>query len=130
MLVLTRKIGQDILIGDGIRVVLLEPQRGNFRIGIEAPPDVVILRGEVREGGATRGRGSGGRCEVKAVHRMQQAWVLLNAETHKPVPALDEVGNSFMVFDSIAEADEACEYHQDEYGMDCYVAELIVREGE
>lgn len=47
MLILGRKVGDTILIGDGIRVVVLASDRKGVRLGIEAPADVVILRGEI-----------------------------------------------------------------------------------
>lgn len=47
MLILGRKVGDSILIGDGIRVVVLACDRGGVRLGIEAPNDVTILRGEI-----------------------------------------------------------------------------------
>ena len=47
MLILGRKPGDSILIGDGIRVVVLACDRGGVRLGIEAPSDVTILRGEI-----------------------------------------------------------------------------------
>lgn len=47
MLILGRKVGDSILIGDGIRVVVLACDRKGVRLGIEAPADVTILRGEI-----------------------------------------------------------------------------------
>lgn len=47
MLILGRKVGDSVLIGDGIKVVVLACDRGNVRLGIEAPSDVTILRGEI-----------------------------------------------------------------------------------
>jgi carbon storage regulator len=47
MLILGRKVGDSILIGDGIRVVVLACDRGGVRLGIEAASDVKILRGEI-----------------------------------------------------------------------------------
>lgn len=47
MLILGRKVGDTILIGDGIKVVVLASDRGGVRLGIEAPADVTILRGEI-----------------------------------------------------------------------------------
>ena len=47
MLILGRKVGDTILIGDGIRVVVLACDRKGVRLGIEAPSDVTILRGEI-----------------------------------------------------------------------------------
>ncbi len=43
MLVLTRKVGESIVIGDGITVRVLEVG-GRVRLGIEAPQDVSITR--------------------------------------------------------------------------------------
>jgi carbon storage regulator len=47
MLILGRKVGDSIMIGDGVRVVVLACDRGGVRLGIEAPSDVTILRGEI-----------------------------------------------------------------------------------
>ena len=47
MLVLTRKVGEAIHIGNGIRVVVTAVDGGKVRIGIEAPPSVRVDREEV-----------------------------------------------------------------------------------
>lgn len=49
MLVLTRKAGEGILIGEDVRVTVLECKDGRIRIGIEAPGDYRIYRQEVYE---------------------------------------------------------------------------------
>jgi carbon storage regulator len=49
MLVLTRKVGEKLLIGEDIVVSVIEVNRGSIRIGIEAPSNVSILRFEVYE---------------------------------------------------------------------------------
>ncbi|RPJ80590.1 MAG: carbon storage regulator [Deltaproteobacteria bacterium] len=49
MLVLTRKIGEKIKIGEEITVRILEVSKGTVRIGIEAPQDVKIYRYEIYE---------------------------------------------------------------------------------
>ncbi len=49
MLVLTRKIGERIRIGDDIVVNVLEISKGSVRIGIDAPRMVPIYRSEVYE---------------------------------------------------------------------------------
>ena len=49
MLVLTRKAGESIVIGSNIRVTILELQGRQVRLGIEAPSDVSVHRGEVYE---------------------------------------------------------------------------------
>ncbi|MDR3639039.1 MAG: carbon storage regulator [Isosphaeraceae bacterium] len=47
MLVLSRKIGEQIIIGDNIRIVVTGLRGGQVRIGIEAPPTVPIFRDEL-----------------------------------------------------------------------------------
>ncbi len=48
MLVLSRKKGQRLHLGEGIVLTVLGLRGGQVRLGIEAPEDVVILREEVR----------------------------------------------------------------------------------
>ncbi|WFA10447.1 carbon storage regulator CsrA [Tissierella sp. Yu-01] len=47
MLVLNRKIGESIILGDNIEMMILDIQDGKIKIGIEAPRDISILRKEV-----------------------------------------------------------------------------------
>ncbi|HZA59569.1 MAG: csrA [Solirubrobacterales bacterium] len=49
MLVLTRKPGQRILIGDDVEVQVLSVSGEKIRLGITAPRDVSIFRNEVLE---------------------------------------------------------------------------------
>lgn len=49
MLCLSRRIGEKILIGNDIEVVVVDISRGRVRLGIEAPHTVRIDRPEVRE---------------------------------------------------------------------------------
>lgn len=47
MLILGRRPGESIVLDGGITIVVLACERGGVRLGIEAPPDVTILRGEI-----------------------------------------------------------------------------------
>lgn len=47
MLILNRKIGESIILGEDIELTILDIQDGKIKIGIEAPRDVTILRKEV-----------------------------------------------------------------------------------
>ncbi|MGB7347700.1 MAG: carbon storage regulator [Pirellulaceae bacterium] len=47
MLVLTRKLNEEILIGDNVKVTLIRVRGNTVRIGIEAPKEVRIVRGEL-----------------------------------------------------------------------------------
>jgi carbon storage regulator len=49
MLVLSRKVGEKLVIGDGVVVQVLGFRRGQIRLGIQAPPSVHIRRGELPE---------------------------------------------------------------------------------
>ena len=47
MLILSRRVGDAILIEGGIRIVIIACDRKGVRIGVEAPSDVSILREEI-----------------------------------------------------------------------------------
>ncbi len=47
MLILTRKSGESIVVGDQIRVVVVEVKGRQVRLGVEAPDDMKIYRGEI-----------------------------------------------------------------------------------
>jgi len=49
MLVLTRRLGQEIVIGPDVHIVVTEIRRGQVRLGIVAPPSVRVHRMEVLE---------------------------------------------------------------------------------
>jgi len=48
MLVLARKVGEKILIGDNISVTVVRIAQGVVRIGIEAPNETPIIREEIQ----------------------------------------------------------------------------------
>jgi len=47
VLVLSRKVGERILIGDKISVTVVKIGHGGVRIGIEAPPELAVVREEL-----------------------------------------------------------------------------------
>lgn len=47
MLVLTRRKEEVIRVGDNIEIVVVEIDGGRVKIGVKAPPDVIILRQEL-----------------------------------------------------------------------------------
>lgn len=47
MLVLTRKKGQKLVIGDNIEIVIIESDFNNVKIGVNAPKSVTVYREEV-----------------------------------------------------------------------------------
>ena len=49
MLILTRRTHESLFIGDRIKITVLAMGGGQVKIGIEAPPEVIVLREEVLE---------------------------------------------------------------------------------
>lgn len=49
VLVLTRKAGEAIRIGDDVTVTVLEINGNSVRVGIDAPREIEIVRSEVAE---------------------------------------------------------------------------------
>ncbi len=49
MLIITRKKGESLMIGDDIEIVISKIDDGSVKIGIKAPKDVQILRKELYE---------------------------------------------------------------------------------
>ena len=49
MLVLTRRSGQTIKLGDDVEIVVVDIRGDQVRLGINAPRSVSILRGEILE---------------------------------------------------------------------------------
>jgi carbon storage regulator len=47
MLILTRKQDETILIGENISIKIVEIRGKQVRLGIEAPADILVLRGEM-----------------------------------------------------------------------------------
>jgi len=50
MLVLSRKLGEKIVIADNIVVTVVKIDRNQIRLGIEAPQDVPVYREEIAPG--------------------------------------------------------------------------------
>ncbi len=47
MLILSRKAGDSLMIDGGVRIVVLGVEGSSVRLGIDAPADVRVLRGEI-----------------------------------------------------------------------------------
>jgi carbon storage regulator len=47
MLVLSRKVGERILVGDQIRITVVRLTNGGVRLGIEAPEGTTVVREEL-----------------------------------------------------------------------------------
>ena len=49
MLILSRKAGETIVIGDNVRITVMSVHRGQVRFGIAAPRDIPVDRLEIHE---------------------------------------------------------------------------------
>ena len=49
MLVLSRKVGEKILIGETISITVVRVAQGTVRIGIDAPKELTTVREELKE---------------------------------------------------------------------------------
>ena len=49
MLILTRKVGETIVINDDIRVTVLGVKGNQIRVGVEAPSTVAVYREEIHQ---------------------------------------------------------------------------------
>lgn len=48
MLILQRKAGESLLIGEDVEITILSVEAGRVRLAIQAPKDVTILRSELK----------------------------------------------------------------------------------
>ena len=47
MLILTRRVGETLMIGDDVTITVLSAKGSNIRIGINAPKEVAVHREEI-----------------------------------------------------------------------------------
>lgn len=47
MLILTRRIGESIIINDNVKVVILGIKQSQIKIGVEAPKEIPVHREEI-----------------------------------------------------------------------------------
>jgi carbon storage regulator len=69
MLILTRRVGEAILMDGDVRVVVLDIDGQGVRLGIEAPPSVGILREEVVKRIAEENIRAGAEVDKEAILR-------------------------------------------------------------
>lgn len=61
MLILSRRVGENLMIGDKVIVHVLQVKGGQVRIGVTAPKDVAVHREEIYQriqGGQARPQGA------------------------------------------------------------------------
>ena len=85
MLVLTRKIGESIRIGDDITITVLDTRGDGVRIGIDAPRGVKIQREEIIRA-VTEANVAAANSEQGAEERLKAALGLVGSAPVVPVP--------------------------------------------
>ena len=85
MLILSRKAGDAIVIDGGIRIVVVQCDRGGVRIGIEAPAETTILRAELLDQVAAQNRRASvsGSCSATL---LSEGGLLSPRRAAKPMP--------------------------------------------
>jgi carbon storage regulator len=71
MLILTRKVGESITIGDQIRIYVIDVKGRQVRLGIEAPTETTVHRSEVYEKIIEENR-LASEVEISSFNRMTQ----------------------------------------------------------
>ena len=71
MLILTRRVGETLMIGDEVTVTVLGVKGNQVRIGVNAPRDVAVHREEIyerikREQAEAHGAGAGPETDAQA----------------------------------------------------------------
>jgi carbon storage regulator len=64
VLVLSRKVGESILISESIRVTVLQAANGRIRLGIDAPREVKVLREELTRSCSNSSPSKNGKAEA------------------------------------------------------------------
>ena len=84
MLVLTRKIGEEIIIAGNIRISIVEVGPGRVKIGIQAPKSVSVDRAEIHE--KKQAESEPHLVEVPNIHnRIAEKLLGIPADAAKPV---------------------------------------------
>lgn len=47
MLILTRKLGESVIIGDNIKITVVEVNKQQIKLGIDAPKNIIVHREEI-----------------------------------------------------------------------------------
>lgn len=67
MLILTRRVGETLMIGDDVTVTVLGVKGNQVRVGVDAPKDVAVHREEIYERIQKEQENSGNSSRTKTV---------------------------------------------------------------
>ena len=82
MLVLRRKTGEAITLNTVVKITVLAVEGDRVKLGIEGPPDVIVVRAELEEGGAKAKFSSSSAADTDPLDRLVQdsEWLLLKVQ--------------------------------------------------
>lgn len=89
MLMISRRVGERIVIGDGVEIVVTEIHRSSVKLGVQGPRGVLILRGEVHDAIEEANRAAAG-VQVDAIAAIDGS-SKVKAVALKPIVHEDEV---------------------------------------
>ena len=95
MLVLTRKLNQEIQIGDNVKITVLKIKGNTVRLGIEAPRNVRVVRGELDR-----------HAEEPGSPQLAEVTVVLDRNT----PPVSSDGPEIVPFPTTATSESAVDY--------------------
>jgi carbon storage regulator len=68
MLILQRRVGQRIVVGDGIEITVIAISKGGIRLAVNAPRGIPVIRGEVHDAvAAANALAASQECDLDAV---------------------------------------------------------------
>lgn len=91
MLILTRKLGQSITIGDDIKITVLEIHGRQVRLGITAPHKVMVHREEIYQKIQEENR----MAASASTNDLEQARKLITSPHHKAMDGASNILGSF-----------------------------------
>jgi carbon storage regulator len=89
MLVLTRKLGEVIKIGDRIKVVVVSVEGGSVKLGIEAPDEIPVHREEVYEKIASENKEASAQIDKEKAKALKK---ILPAKSAQAKPGSEGIG--------------------------------------
>jgi carbon storage regulator len=84
MLILTRKLGQSLIIGDGIEVSIVDVSGDKVKVGINAPKEVKILRSELAETMEVNKIAAGSKTDRSLLERLASTSAMLQKKAANP----------------------------------------------
>jgi carbon storage regulator len=94
MLMISRRVGDRIVIGDDVEIVVTEIHRSTVKLGVKGPRGVMILRGEVHDAVEAANRAAS-NVPVEAIAAIEGGGgkfkvVAVRPPAHEPEPAQSE----------------------------------------